>query len=195
VVGTVRIRLAGSGAGRGLVRLSLREVGSTELDGLPTTRSTAAPPSTAGRHPNGSLSIDHVVAFSPDLDRTAQALISAGLPLRRVREGPTPGGAMRQAFFRLGEVILEVIEHPEGTPARARRDDPARLWGMVFVVESLDECASELGERLGSPRDAVQPGRRIATLRRSAGLSLPVAFITPEVSPASRTAGSQASPS
>jgi hypothetical protein len=31
---------------------------------------------------------------------------------------------------------------------------------------------------LGSVRDAVQPGRRIATMRREANLGLPVAFMT-----------------
>jgi hypothetical protein len=34
---------------------------------------------------------------------------------------------------------------------------------------------------VGEIRDAVQPGRRIATLRRSAGLALPVALMTPAV--------------
>ena len=38
-----------------------------------------------------------------------------------------------------------------------------------------------LGERVGEVRDAVQPGRRIATLRRSAGLAIPVALMTPSV--------------
>jgi hypothetical protein len=38
---------------------------------------------------------------------------------------------------------------------------------------------ASLGDRVGEVRDAIQPGRRIATLRRSAGLSLPVALMTP----------------
>jgi hypothetical protein len=32
---------------------------------------------------------------------------------------------------------------------------------------------------LGDIRDAVQPGRRIATVRREAGLGVPVALMTP----------------
>ncbi len=36
-----------------------------------------------------------------------------------------------------------------------------------------------VGERLGESRDAIQPGRRIATARGSAGLGVPLAFITP----------------
>jgi hypothetical protein len=39
--------------------------------------------------------------------------------------------------------------------------------------------AAVLGDLLGSLRDAVQPGRRIATLRREAGLGPAIAFMTP----------------
>jgi hypothetical protein len=35
-----------------------------------------------------------------------------------------------------------------------------------------------MGENVGSIRPAVQPGRRIATLRRSAGLAVPVALMS-----------------
>jgi catechol 2,3-dioxygenase-like lactoylglutathione lyase family enzyme len=123
--------------------------------------------------------IDHVVAFTPDLERSIAALEAAGLDFRRLREGPTPGGAMRQGFFRLGEEILELIEAPEGTKIAGDPDGPARLWGISFLVEDLDATAAQLGELLGSPRDAVQPGRRIATLRHEAGLGLAASFITP----------------
>jgi hypothetical protein len=125
------------------------------------------------------VAIDHVVAFSPNLDRTVAALEAADLDFRRLREEPTPGGAQRQAFFRMAEVILEVIEAPEGSRIRDDPDGPARLWGLAFLVEELETVAELLGERLGSPRDAVQPGRRIAPLRREAGLGPAVAFMTP----------------
>jgi catechol 2,3-dioxygenase-like lactoylglutathione lyase family enzyme len=125
------------------------------------------------------VGLDHVVAFSPDLDRTVAALEGAGLDLRRIREGPTPGGAMRQAFFRIGEPLLEVIEAPPDSPLRQRPDARPRLWGLAFVVDDLDACARILGDRLGEPRAAVQEGRRIASARRSAELGAPVAFITP----------------
>lgn len=152
---------------------------TTELDGLPTERSEAPPPS-PGRHPNGTERVDHVVVFSPDLDRTVAALEAAGLPLRRIRDEPTPAGAPRQAFFRLGEAILEVIQEPADTVARKGEDRPARLWGLAFLVDDLATCAVALGDHLGPPRDAVQPGRQIATLHRSANLSIPIAFMTPE---------------
>jgi catechol 2,3-dioxygenase-like lactoylglutathione lyase family enzyme len=178
VVGEVRIRLA-PGEGRGLSGWSLRGLDSTELDGLSTTRSERALPEAAPAHPNGIVALDHVVAISSDLDRTVAAFEAAGLDLRRIREEPTPAGAPRQAFFRLGEAILEVIQEPPEATAEAGGDRPAFFWGLAFVAPDLDTTVAFLGERAGEARDAVQPGRRIATLRRSAGLSLPVALMTP----------------
>jgi hypothetical protein len=123
-------------------------------------------------HPNGVTQIDHLVVFTPELERTTRALENAGIGRRRLREVETDDGLLRQGFFRLGEVILEVVAHPWVEPG------PARFWGITFSVTDLDACAELLGERLGSIRDAVQPGRRIATMRESAGLGLPVALIS-----------------
>jgi hypothetical protein len=179
VIGDARIRLAGRNAGDGLVGWSLRDVTSTELDGLPTTRSDRPPPAPRA-HPNGLVAIDHVVAITPALDRTVAALQAAGLDLRRVREEPTPAGAPRQAFFRLGSVILEVVQAPEDALERSGgADGPAFFWGLAFRVADLDATVAAIGEqRCSAPRPAVQPGRRIATLRRSAGLAVPVALMT-----------------
>lgn len=177
--GSIVLTLAGSGAGRRIVRWALAGVEQADLDGLPTVRAEVPPlPGPVPAHPNGVARLDHVVAFSPDLERTVTALQGAGLDLRRRREGPTPAGAQRQAFFRLDEAILEVVEHPPGTPAAADLDAPTRFWGLAFGVDDLDATAARLGPLLGEPRDAIQPGRRIATARREAGLGLPVAFIT-----------------
>lgn len=178
LVGEVTVRPAGTAAGRGLLSWSLRGLASTELDGLPTEVSER-PPSAGASHPNGVVSIDHVVALSPALDRTLAALRAAGLDFRRLREEPTPAGAPRQGFFRMGEVILEVIQVPDGSPLLADPEGPARLWGISFLVEDLERSAEVLGDLLGEPRDAVQPGRRIATVRREAALGVPVALMTP----------------
>lgn len=181
VLGEVRVRLAGSESGRGLTAWSLRDVAATELDGLATVASDTPPPIEAPTHPNGVTAIDHVVAITPALERTVAALEAAGLDLRRIREEPTPAGAPRQAFFRLGAVILEVVQEPaEAIERGGGPDRPAFFWGLALIAPDLDATVAELGgDRAGEARDAVQPGRRIATLRRSAGLSLPVALITP----------------
>ncbi len=192
VVGEVRIRLTGTDAGRGVTGWSLRNLKSHQvdhashgepdaiLDGLATTASDRPPPEQAPSHPNGITALDHVVAITPDLDRTVAALQGAGLDLRRIREEPTPAGAPRQAFFLLGPALLEVVQEPEEAIERGGGSDrPAFFWGLALVAPDLDATVAGLGDRVSEPRDAVQPGRRIATLRRSAGLAAPVALITP----------------
>ena len=180
VLGDVRLRLAGEDAGSGLAGWSLRGVEGTELDGLPTTPSEAGPPGDAPAHPNGITAIDHVVAITPALERTVAALAAAGLDLRRIREEPTPAGAPRQAFFRLGATILELVQEPEEAIERGGgAGRPAFFWGIALLAPDLEATVAGLGDRVSEIRPAVQPGRRIATLRRAAGLSLPVALITP----------------
>jgi len=180
VLGDVRVRLAGPSAGRGLAGWALRGIESTELDGLATARSERPPPDEPPAHPNGVTALDHVVAITPDLERTIAVLQGAGLDLRRVREEPTPAGAPRQAFFRLGASILEVVQEPQEAIERGGGPDrPAFFWGLALVAPDLDATVASLGDRVSEARDAVQPGRRIATLRRAAGLALPVALITP----------------
>lgn len=191
VVGDVRIRLAGRDAGKGLVGWSLRGLSGAgaggqgnsareiDLDGLPTSLSGREAPGEPAPQPNGVTALDHVVAISSNLDRTVAVLQEAGLDLRRVREEPTPAGAPRQAFFRLGAEILEVVQAPPEATERTGGDRPAFFWGLAFVAPDLEATVAGLGEHASEARDAVQPGRRIATLRRSAGLALPVALMTP----------------
>jgi hypothetical protein len=175
-VGSVRVRLDPA-AGKSVAGWSLRGIETTELDGLATAISAREPRAPADPHPNGVTAVDHVVAFCPDLDRTVLVLQEAGLDLRRIREEPTPAGAPRQAFFRLGEVILECIQMPDSPELDRSRN--ARFWGLAVRTSDIELTARRLGDRLGAPRDAVQPGRMIATLRREAGSSVPLAFMTP----------------
>ena len=162
-VSRVTLRLAGTGPRRGILGWTLGDGEAGEA---------------AGPHPNGAVRVDHVVMLTPDLDRTVAELESRGFDLRRRREGATPGGSTRQAFFRAGEPILEVVQAPAGTSVARDPAGPARLWGLAFVVADMEHTARVLGELLGSPRDAVQPGRRIATLRPEAGLGPAVAFMS-----------------
>jgi hypothetical protein len=164
-IGDVRVRL--SGRGGGIERWSLRGLAPhADLDGLPTSVS-GAPPAEPVEHEIGAVAVDHVVALTPDFDRTTGKLRAAGLDYRRTRAA----GGMRQAFFVIGPCLLEL-----GGPAEAERP---WLWGLTLVVEDLDAAAELLGARLGQVKDAVQPGRRIATVGREAGLGVPLALITP----------------
>ena len=180
VVGDVRIQASGPAAsGKGLTGWSLRGVGATELDGLATTPSDREPPSEGGAHPNGITGIDHVVAMTPDLERTVASLEAAGLDLRRIREEPTPAGAPRQAFLRLGATILEVVQEPSEVIERDGAEGPAFFWGLALTAPDLERTVAAFGDHVSAIRPAVQPGRQIATLRRSAGLSVPIALMTP----------------
>jgi hypothetical protein len=166
-LGGVRLRLTGSGGG--IAGWSLRGIDpDADFGGLPTAAVSEAPPPEPVAHPIGAVAVDHVVALTPDFDRTAGKLRGAGLDYRRTRDA---GNGFRQAFFVLGPCLLEL-----GGPAEV---PGARFWGLTLVVEDLDAAAGQLGDRLGTVKDAVQPGRRIATLRREAGLGVPVALMTP----------------
>jgi catechol 2,3-dioxygenase-like lactoylglutathione lyase family enzyme len=160
-VGEVRLSFAPE-APPGLAGWSWDAVGASELDGVPTAQ---APPAGAPEHPNGITGVDHVVLATPDLERTRRALDAAGLDFRRERETPQ----VRQLFYVAGPLLVEVAG-PAGAPDG---DGPARLWGITFVAADL--------ERFGTPKDAVQPGRRIVTVPRAAGLGVPVAVMTPRV--------------
>jgi hypothetical protein len=176
-LGGVKLRLGA--AGDGITGWTLRGIEATDaIDGLPT-RVVDTPPTplidqsvnhhaaAAVSHPNGAIALDHVVILTPDFDRTAAALAEHRMPLRRESER---NGA-RQGFRRLGPAIMEIVQASDGD---------TRFWGLVAIVSDLDALAERLGDDLGKPGPAVQPGRRIATLRRSAGLALAVAFMDPE---------------
>lgn len=168
-VGAVTLRLAGPERGDGIVEWSLAGADAApELDGLPTRLfgGAAAPPEPV-QHPNGALQIDHVVVSTGDLDTTIASLEAGGIELRRLAAERAP----RMAFFRLGEVILEVVEREPAAPTA--------FWGLVVVVPDLDALAADLGERLSPVHEAVQQGRRIATVRELAGVSPALAFMSP----------------
>jgi hypothetical protein len=177
-VGTTRLAFeppSGGGGSGAIIGWTLRGLATADLDGLPTTLAGPSPPPAPGT--DAALRIDHVVIFTARLERTIDAFEAAGIRCRRIREVGPVDRRLRQAFFRFGEVIAEVVEVPE---EQAGPGDAARFWGLTLAVADLERLVAELGERVGTIRDAVQPGRRIATIRRQAGLGVPVALISPE---------------
>ena len=176
-VGGVRIRLVGRGRGAGIVGWSLRGLPSNgsvgDLDGIPTTTSSALAAAPAA-HANGVTAIDHIVLLSPDLGRTVESLVSIGVHPRRERDAELGGRPVRQIFFRLGEAILEVV----GSPGTAD-EGPSTLWGVTYVAADIDATASFFGDRTTPVKEAVQPGRRITTLRHhELGISVRSAVIS-----------------
>jgi len=170
-LGGVCIRLTGGNGG--LTEWVLADAPDESVEVIDGLRTTHADPLPVGetRHANGVTSVDHVVVYTPDLERSCAAIKAAtGAPLRRVREA----GSVRQGFHRLGELIVEVVTFPQIAQERAT------FWGLALNVDDIDALFDRCGEELMSaPKTAVQPGRRIASFRESAALGLPVAVMTP----------------
>ncbi|BDX30439.1 hypothetical protein TUM20985_09860 [Mycobacterium antarcticum] len=174
-VGGVDIRLVGRGRGSGILGWSLRGLPPNvrDLDGVPTTDPVGVP-APAVTHPNGVVAIDHVVLLSPDLGRTLEALATVGGEPRRERAGELGGRSIRQIFYRFGEVIVEVVGSPNSAD-----EGPSTLWGITYTVVDIDATASFFGDHAAPVKDAVQPGRRITTLRhRELGMSVRTAMIS-----------------
>ncbi len=143
----------------------------SEIDGL-VTEVVAPMAPTYAQHALRASGLDHVVVSTADLERTSEAIaLATNCELKRIREV----GTMRQGFHRIGRggLIVELVERPD-LPA-----GPASFWGLVLIVDDIDAAYELIGsERISPPKDAVQPGRRIATIRADVGLGLPVALMT-----------------
>ena len=144
---------------------------TTSIAGLATTVVEQLAPIFA-THSLGARSIDHVVVMTGDLEpTTGDIALATGCELKRIREV----GKIRQGFHRIGRggLIVEVVQHEDDDRSAAE------FWGLVIIVEDLDEACAQLGaDRVGEPKDAVQPGRRIATIRSSVGLGTAVALMS-----------------
>ena len=179
-LGSVAVRFTGSEGPRGVRSWSLAGVSPEAAEalgaaeGLATLASAAPVAGAEAPHGLGVTQIDHVVVMTPNIARTTASLETLGLDVRRVRDAELAGSPVRQVFFRLGEVILEVIGAPTG-----EGEGPATFWGLTHTVRDIDAAAAYLGERCGRVKDAVQPGRRITTVRtRELGISVATALIS-----------------
>ncbi len=210
--GTVRLAkttLVLTGSGGGFEGWEID--GSPEpIDGLPVADRprgsvSAEPPAGSIAHPNGIASIDHVVISTDDMERTADALAATGLEARGGRSTTSYGSPMRQQFYWLGDVILELVgpgepdsgndngnasgssdnessdnESSDSGSSDRRAESAASLFGLALVASDLDTTLAYLGDLAGRAKDAVQPGRRIAGLRtKGLGIDLPLAVMSP----------------
>lgn len=146
---------------------------AADIEGIPLRPGRPVP---AVEHPLGAFEIDHVVVMTDSLERTSEAVTAAlGLECRRIRETDT----VRQAFHRFADqggvrgCIIEIVEN-----ARVRQ---TALFGLVLNLADLDGTVSGMrAEQVGAPKPAVQPGRRIATVRAGVGLGVAVALMSPD---------------
>jgi hypothetical protein len=166
------LELTDSGVGMlGLVidGLGADDVLPADLEGIPLSAGRTV---AALDHPNGAFELDHIVIMTDSLERTSDAVTAAlGLERRRIRETAD----VRQAFHRFADrgCIIEIVE-------RAGLDHVG-LWGLVVNVADLEAVIeTQSDDMIGAAKNAVQPGRRIATFRSGAGLGVPVALMTPD---------------
>ena len=169
LIGSVRLRVATDDA-PGLRSVGVLDGADGFVDGAPMHAPLSVDTSSATDHELDVRLIDHVVLMTPDLERTCALVTQTlGVALKRMREA----GPVRQGFFRLGEVILELVQSPEVASGSAR------WWGLVVNVDDLHGVCERLGpEVIGSPRPAVQPGRSIAAVCAAVGLGVPVALMS-----------------
>jgi hypothetical protein len=172
VVGGVTVRLAGSHGARGVLGWHLEPPVPRDVDGLPHA-DVAPVDADDATHANGATALDHVVAASPDLERTTSALAAIGLTPRRTVVGARGDAETAYRFFLLGTCLLELIAPTTPTDVDA---GPAAFVGLAFVTPRIDD----LGSLAPAPRPAIQPGRRITTLdHRALDLSVPTALLSP----------------
>ncbi|MEX0767414.1 MAG: hypothetical protein WD029_02975 [Microthrixaceae bacterium] len=160
----------------------------TQIDGLqllPSVQGFEAEKSANGLsfasetqpHPNGVTRIDHIVVSTGNCDRTINAFTAAGFERRGSRSTTQFGAQMLQTFFWAGDVIVELVGP---SLVQDANDSLASIFGLAMVAEDLQHTAKVLGELLGNPKAAVQPGRQIAGLRtQSIGIALPIAIMSP----------------
>lgn len=168
-VGGVTIHLAGADGPRGIRGWWLDGAVAGDAEGLAWV---ADPPTAvdAVTHPNHVTGVDHVVAATADVDRTTAALEAVGLRPRHTASDVRGRGATYR-FFLLGTALLEVIAPATPDPDVAG----AHFVGLAFVGDP-----DRLGGLASEARDAVQPGRRIATLHTGEhDISVPLAVMSP----------------
>ena len=148
----------------------------TEVAGVPTVPIASPAPVAAAppMHANRAIGLYYVVLFGPSWSAAAAELAAIGLDPGEGAPMGTGERAMVRSLADAGPVTIEVIG-PE-------HDDPERswqLWGAIVETADIDETGRVLGPRLRTIKPAMQRGRRIATLDRSAGSSTNLAFMSP----------------
>ena len=182
-IGAVRLRFTGTQPGAGIVALvAARRCRARSSTGCRPAISTApAAGACAGASQRRARDRPRRRGLAGSAIAASQTLQAAGLDLRRVREEPTPAGRAAPGVLpprardpRAGPGARAASIERAGGPER-----PARFWGLALLVEDLDARRASCSRRTSARcAPAVQPGRRIATVRRSAGLAVPLALMS-----------------
>ncbi len=178
-IGSINVRFVSDGEAEsrpGVLGWELTDIDDGPIDGISAV-GTDAEPAAPVTHPNGASRLDHVVLMTPNIARTTAALEQSGFSARRTRDVPGTEPPRQQVFFWAGDTILELVG-----PAVATGDDPASIWGLAITTDDMDGAVAAIGDSITPPKQAVQPGRRIATIdTKTLGITTAIALMTPHV--------------
>jgi|TARA_B100002052_G_scaffold184226_1_gene167864 hypothetical protein len=159
----------------GIHAWALRGALPSSFGPIPTSYLDSPIPGLASTHPNSSRGLHHLVLMVPEFKQGRSALTHAGVVVSPGKVFGSADKKLLRSTPMMGDFELELIG-PEKEDSSRRWD----LWGLVIAVEDIDVTADLLGDLLGRVKPAIQPGRRIATVSKSAGLGVAIAFLGPE---------------
>lgn len=169
----VDVVLTGAGSGSGIHGWAWQGVDRPVVGDIPTFAADREHPGTNFPHPNQAAGLFYVVLFSPSWAEGADALAALGVDPGEARPMGPEGKQVLRSVAPAGDVSIEVIGPAEHDPER-----PWSLWGTIVEVADIDATAAHIGDRLRPIKPAMQEGRRIATLDKSAGSSVAIAFMS-----------------
>ena len=121
------------------------------------------------------ICLDHLVINTPNPDR-ATAHYGARLGIRFALDRTNEDWGARFLFFKLGDIVLEVI-HRTGQEQDPLAPD--EIWGLTWKVEDLvahHERLSEQGVTISEIRTGRKPGTKVFTVK-SHSEDIPTLFL------------------
>lgn len=111
--------------------------------------------------------LDHVVVMTSDAE-ACKKLFGDQLGIRLALDHTKPEWGVRQLFFRLGGVTIEVVQSLDATKA-PKRDF---LWGTAWKTKDIDAVRARLiaeGAEVSEVRKGRAKGTHVATIRPPTG--------------------------
>jgi catechol 2,3-dioxygenase-like lactoylglutathione lyase family enzyme len=120
--------------------------------------------------------LDHIVIRTTHPNRAA-ALYGARLGLDMRLDRTEPKWGARLMFFRVGDLIVEVVHNLADEPS----DTPDKLWGLSWRVANIEAAHARLKSSnfdVSELRPGRKPGTRVFTVRNNT-LSVPTLIVAP----------------
>ncbi|MAU62136.1 MAG: hypothetical protein CMI62_15560 [Parvibaculum sp.] len=135
---------------RGLFMLGIQHL--SPADALPP-----APLSEGVREAEAVSACDHVVVMTPDAEG-CRALFGDKLGIRLALDHTKPEWGVRQLFFRVGGLTIEVVEPLD----KAKAPKAEHFWGLAWKAENVGAVRDRLAAA-GRDVSEVKPGRKEGT--------------------------------